>query len=186
MVYWLERLLFLVSFAAKAAESPERKVQADEWKKLRKHALDASKYRAMDLPTLVTKSIGAADPDSGLVEMYRSLYSLRISLTHRDGLVSDSDAPDGTLLVGWRRLEMLLDGEPMPPLPARVEKGGAVQARVGVQQRTFQVGEQIHLTPDDCQEIAFTLTTFASNIVTKVHERLRELIRLPSEDDGQR
>jgi len=109
---------------------------------------------------------------------FTSLDKIRNCIIHRRGVVGDLDVgKNGMLEAAWRKTTMTdPDGQIVTSLPFKAEKGGEFSVTVTEQKRSWKKGEQIALSVQDCQDMAFTLAEFCSQVQDQVANRLRDLL----------
>lgn len=108
----------------------------------------------------VLEALGQANAD---VNNLRSLSNFRNCLTHSAGFVQPRHAhSDGQMLVSWRGLDFVLkEGDHQRILneehePVQIgDGGGEVLVIVAERQRTFAVGAQVVLAPQELAEICW-------------------------------
>jgi len=86
---------------------------------------------------------------------FQSIYNARKILSHRGGVVSDTDVNEkGEFRLIWRTIEI-----------KRKEDGSQVLRFVETE-HVYKIGDTLNFTPKDCQEIAFSLVSCA-NVLTQ-------------------
>lgn len=101
-----------------------------------------------------------------------SIRQARNCLTHRLGIVGPKDIGDSTTLsIIWRTSQIFgynPDGSEFIPewtLPTRMPPNSPLMMRWIQQSRSFEMGEQIILSPQELQEICFTISLTVGQII---------------------
>jgi hypothetical protein len=109
---------------------------------------------------------------------FSSLDAVRNCLVHRGGSVDLADTDKrGLFKVTWRKTTVLdPEGQPITSLPYVMKKAGTISMRVEDYRQTWRAGDHIQLTANDCQEMAFTLSHFCSEMKAQVHLGLQKIL----------
>lgn len=104
----------------------------------------------------------------------QSIYGARKILSHRNGEVSDVDADqDGKFRLLRRTVQV-----------DEAEDGGGVLRLVETASE-YKVGEELEISPKDCQEIAFALVSASDDLAQVISEVGRRLLEIESNDDDE-
>jgi hypothetical protein len=148
---YLERMHWL-SLLMKHAHSNGPEISSEKMHTLRNESLRIAmgKNPPQMMEAILVNLRGADQPES--LKWVKSIYGARKILSHRNGIVSEVDADkDGTFTL-LRRTVTVED-----------EDEGSVLKFVGTTSE-YKVGEELVITPKECQEIAFALISAADNL----------------------
>jgi hypothetical protein len=130
------------------------------------------------------------DPSSELLERMEwleGLVRLRNCLAHRLGQVQMEDVKrpgvaledtkdTDTLKVSWLRLHAFLDGVEIESFPH--QGGGKLDIRFADDQREWRIGDQIEVTPSDCQAIAMSLSLLGNHLLDDFEREMNRALGL--------
>lgn len=102
----------------------------------------------------------------------------RNCLAHRAGLVGPRDCSDGEefLQISWRRMEVLLNHEPIPHGQVRgtyVQAGASLGMRLGTTEKRIAVGKMIELSEAEILEICMTVDVLSENFIKVIDDAVR-------------
>ncbi len=136
-------------------------------------------------PVKVVKQLLVKKPSPELLSRAKWLegvYRVRNCLAHREGIVQmeDTDEAD-SLRVKWLATKAKIDGRELTTVPFTVEKAANVEVRIEESERTWRIGEPLHLTASDSQNIAVNLGLLESRILAEFEVEMSKLLRKTSE-----
>jgi hypothetical protein len=132
--------------------------------------------QALSYPPLLEKVQAGLSSKLTWAPELASFQKLRNCLEHRGGIVGERDIDDtGSLNVRLPYLEIGIigdDGE-LTPIPFHVplERDSHFGVRLSVRVESFAVGQAIAFSPSRVREIAFSVWTFADDLVSKLAVR---------------
>lgn len=178
---YLQRLLFIARLGQEASQHGG-KLTGEAFYTIRSQCLKEIRNSSVD--GLVTKILNMINCDTSAIaglDWFRSVYSLRKCLLHRGGAIGQDDVDDkGLLTTVWRRPVLSVNGEDVSALPLIVKEGGTLEMRFNDEVRTWNVGERLQLTAQDCQDIGMSLAFFASQINNELNKGLAAMIHAGS------
>lgn len=134
-------------------------------------------FHRLGLPDKFTHVIGDKHNiqiDAKLQQQILSSNAARNCLVHRNGVVTDQDIGASTALeVRWTNLDLILqneDGEKDLVLGQIVEKDSVIAIRSRETLKTFVVGDNITFSAPEFANIAWTLFSFANDLVQKMSD----------------
>jgi hypothetical protein len=154
---------------------------------LRMHAQNESRSRnVVQLALDTLASVRKAETDVPWLAWLRSLYLLRNCLAHRSRIVGPNDVRNGLLSARWRRHSMVVGGVVIDQLPFYTEQGGELGIRTDDEERSWRVGEVVHLSARDCSDVALTLIAFCQDFARVTSEGVALLLGagIPSTGSG--
>jgi len=118
------------------------------------------------------------------MEWLKGIIRVRNCLSHRLGIVGLEDIrpkgvsrveviSDQSLKVKWIRLQAMINGEEIKTFPH--EGGGKVSFDKEEYTREWKIGEEIKITPAECQHLAMTLSELALQIFSEYKKEILEL-----------
>lgn len=108
------------------------------------------------------------------------IYRVRNCLAHREGIVQMEDTEEAdTLRVKWLGMKAKIDGKELTTVPFRVQRAADLEMRIEESERTWKIGESIHLTAADSQDIAVNLALLESRILAEFEAEMSELLKKP-------
>lgn len=136
-------------------------------------------------PVKVVKQLLVRKPSPELLSRAKWLedvYRVRNCLAHREGMVQMEDTGEAdSLRVRWLRMKAKIDGREFTTVPFTVEKAANIELRMEESERTWRIGEPIHLTAADSQDIAVNLALLESRILAEFEAEMGPLLRKASE-----
>jgi hypothetical protein len=132
---------------------------------------DATKIRAaLDW---ILEQAGKEEADIPGAACLVDVIRIRDCIVHRAGVVSERDAPSGSLRARWRHSYMLLDGQRVGPAPWQVAEGVEIAAALLHEdvEREWRLGEAVALGEQDGHDIALCLLALVEQLraVTRDH-----------------
>jgi hypothetical protein len=94
--------------------------------------------------------------------------------------MEDTDEADN-LRVKWLGMKTKIDGKELTTAPFTVEKAANLEVRIEESERTWRIGEPIHLTAADSQNIAVNLALLESRILAEFELEMSKLLRKTSQ-----
>lgn len=147
--------------------------------------------RRQSLSAVVTRSI-VTNPSGDLLgrsNWLTGISRVRHCIAHRLGLVQLEDVkPEGVpfdqiketdrFTVSWLRPRVFVDGKEITSFPYTHtgKNTGDGQLRFEEEQRSWEVGEIIHIDPLECQGIAMTLTQVANLVLREFEQEMNVLL----------
>jgi len=115
------------------------------------------------------------------------IYRVRNCLAHRLGKVqlvdvkkpcaSFYDVKDtDTLKVAWLRLKVTLDGKEIKQFPHQAPSGGKLECNFEECEREWKIGDQIEVTPLECQGIAMSLSLLGNQVLADFEREMNALL----------
>jgi hypothetical protein len=128
-------------------------------------------------PVKLCSELVVTKPSAALVERmkwFEGVYRVRNCLAHRLGQVQIVDVkPVGkaleettdndTLKAVWLKPIALLNGKEIQEFP--YEGGGQIELSFREYERQWKIGQKIHVTSEDCQAIAMSLSMLATELL---------------------
>lgn len=168
---YLERIHW-ISLLIKHAASQGAEIASERMFALRDDSLRIAMGK--NPPQMVAAILLNVGDDSSLesLEWVRSIYGARKILSHRNGTVSDVDVDsDGKFRLLRRTVEVDED------------KDGTGVLRLVETASEYAVGEELEITPKDCQEIAFALVSASDDLTNILAETGRRIVEAKLNDD---
>jgi hypothetical protein len=130
----------------------------------------------------------------GRMKWLEGIYRVRNCLAHRLGVVEMEDVrPRGAsleqtqdtdkLTAVWLRPVVFVNGVEITALPH--QGGGHVEIRFVEYERTWNIGDQVEVTPTDCQAIAMSLSLLANRLLADLEGELNALLAVAPVAPGQ-
>jgi hypothetical protein len=174
---YLHRLLFLVRLGELAARS-SGDLLGEQFNETRESIRKEIRRSSVDsLPATMLAAV--KEPESKIAQMpyFRGIYAARRCLLHRGGLVGQDDVDvSGKLSVSWQRVAISAGDTVIDALPYKVTGDTLMSFEIIECSRTWAIGQALSLTVQDCQDIAMTLSLFASSLMQVVGEGIKTLI----------
>ena len=175
---FLQRILFIVrlgEFAAKsgATLTGEQFIQTREKtrKEVRRLSVDG-------LPMQILAAIHRNSVPLPELDWFRGVYSIRKCLVHRNGVIGEDDVDEhGIASAKWRKAAMQIGDKEIAALPIPVQAGDVLSVQFVDSVRTWQLGDSVILTAQECQEVALTLSTFCSRMSLLAGQGVAELVK---------
>ena len=106
------------------------------------------------------------------------IYRVRNCLAHREGIVQMEDTEEAdSLHVGWLEMKAKIEGTELTAVPYTVEKAANLEVRIEESERTWKIGDPIHLTAADSQDIAVNLALLESRILAEFETEMNEFLK---------
>lgn len=113
----------------------------------------------------IKKRISIQEP-TPFVVWFQSIYNARKVLSHRGGMVSDTDVDEkGEFRLIWRTIEI------------KQKDDGNQVLRFVETERVYKTGDTLNFTPKDCQEIAFSLASCADQLTRAAADKAGKYLR---------
>lgn len=118
---------------------------------------------------------GASDVDLPGVAWLSDVIRVRNCVVHRGGIVTEEDAPNGSIRVRWRHEYLTLNGERVGPGPwYYVGENTQAEARLYHEDAEHEwcLGEAVTLTEQDAHDIAFSLLELVRQVAAIIRSKL--------------
>lgn len=117
---------------------------------------------------------GVADTDLPSAAWLSDVILVRNCVVHRGGIVTNEDAPDGSLRVRWRHQYVTLNGERVGASPWYVGENVQVEAALYHEdaEREWRLGEAVKLTEQDAHDIALSLLELIQQVAGVIRGHL--------------
>ncbi len=184
------RLLLLQRRVLEELGSSGRKMVPDRmWNILRR-----INKEMRDGPVIVSSQFLIEHPSPELrarMKWLEGIYKIRNCLAHRLGRVEmiDVKAPgapldsvkDGdTLKTAWLRLKATADGREIVTLPHQVAGLGKVEVVFDEYEREWKIGDQIEITPLECQFVAMSLSLLGNQVLADFETEMNAVLASPA------
>jgi len=94
----------------------------------------------------------------------------------RSGAAPKDTKDTDTLKVSWLRLRAFLDGVEIESFPH--QGGGNLDIRFADDQREWRIGDQVEVTPSDCQAIAMSLSLLGNHLLADFEREMNRALGL--------
>lgn len=153
------------------------------WKLLAKARKDAGNGLVALATEKIVKSPGAEL--SKRKEWLEDMVRVRNCLVHRFGIVQMEDvrawggsirdtSDTDRLRAKWLTCEVWVDGKRIEKVPHPM--GKTQEFRLVESERSWGIGDVIHLTPDDCQAMALSLSVLVSEMHNEFEKEIRDIL----------
>ncbi len=126
---------------------------------------------------------------SSRMEWLDGIVRVRNCLAHRLGKVQIEDVKpvgksieetkdDDTLKAVWLRLKVSINGEEIESFPHK--GGGNVQGRFEEYEREWRIGDQIRITPTECQAIGMSLSFLGNQLLADFVTEMNSFLHISS------
>jgi len=106
------------------------------------------------------------------------IYRVRNCLAHREGIVQMEDAGDADeLRVKWLKMKAIINRTELTSIPRKVDAPITLEMRFDESWRTWRIGQPVHLSAADCQDIAFSLAVLESRVLAEFEVEMNSLLR---------
>jgi len=146
-------------------------------------------------PSQVTLQLLVENPSGELsarVDWLVGINRVRNCLAHRLGIVQMEDVrkpgqsienvqANDTLRVRWLRIKPLVDGQEIKSFPYQGKGDGKGEMKVEVMfeeyEREWKIGDIIHITPGDCQNIATSLSLLGTRVLSEFENEMNSFLQ---------
>jgi hypothetical protein len=184
------RLLLLQRRFLEEVRDPARRIGPNEmWNVIRCVNLEMRQG-----PVIVTSQYLVEHPSAALgarMKWLEGTYKVRNCLAHRLGIVEMIDVKPprepiqnvkdtDTLKAVWLKVKMLVDGREVS-LPYQHGAGqGQGEIKFEEYEREWKIGEVIHITPQDCQNVAMSLSLLGTQVLAEFEQEMNSMLAKPA------
>jgi hypothetical protein len=184
------RLLLLQRRFLEEVRDPARRIGPNEmWNVIRRVNLEMRQG-----PVIVTSQYLVEHPSAALgtrMKWLEGTYMVRNCLAHRLGVVEMIDVKPprepiqnvkdtDTLKAVWLKVKMLVDGREVS-LPYQHGAGqGQGEIKFEEYEREWKIGEVIHITPQDCQNVAMSLSLLGTQVLAEFEQEVTSILTRPA------
>jgi hypothetical protein len=145
-------------------------------------------------PVIVTSQYLVEHPSATLqarMKWLEGTYKVRNCLAHRLGMVEmidvkppriplESVKDTDTLKAVWLKVKVLVDGREVN-LPYQHGPGqGQGEIKFEEYERKWKIGEVIHITPQDCQNVARSLSLLGNQVLAEFEQEMNSMLAKPA------
>ena len=155
---YLSQLMLLKLFAEKIAQSG--KATSEEFNRLR--WVVAQEMRGRPTVILAKLILAPSKNIAAAAEWLDAIYSVRVCLTHREGLVGIQDVDSSqSFTARWRKAEFYAGDRRISELPLIAYGGETIRVTFSDEIRTWKLGDRTVVDPQDCVHMNFALSSLA-------------------------
>ena len=154
-----------------------------------------------DGPVLVTSQYLVEHPSPALrarMKWLEGTYKVRNCLAHRLGMVEMIDvkpprAPlesvkdTDTLKAIWLKPKLFIDSQEVVNFPHQHgTQQGKGEVKLEEYEREWKIGDVIHITPDDCQSVALSLSLLGNQVLAEFEQEMNSILAKPAANASAR
>lgn len=190
------RLLLLQRRFLEEVRDPALRIGPEEmWNVIRRVNLEMRQG-----PVIVTSQYLVEHPSAELrarMKWLEGTYKVRNCLAHRLGMVEMIDVKPprepiqnvkdtDTLKAVWLKVKMVVDGREVS-LPYQHSAGqGKGEVKFEQYEREWKIGEVIHITPEDCQNVSMSLSLLGNQMLAEFEKEMSSMLAKPAANGSAR
>jgi hypothetical protein len=184
------RLLLLQRRFLEEVRDPTRRIGPEEmWNVIRSVNLEMRQG-----PVIVTSQYLVQHPSAVLrarMKWLEGTYKVRNCLAHRLGMVEMIDVKlprepiqnvkdTDTLKAAWLKVKMVVDGREVSLSYQQGVGQGKGEVKFEEYEREWKIGEVIHITSQDCQNVAMSLSILGNQVLAEFEQEMNSMLAKPA------
>ena len=97
----------------------------------------------------------------------------------RPGTSIDDIQENDRLRATWLRLKVSAGGKEIPRFPHEVDEPTPIDIAFDEYQREWSIGDQIHISADECQFIAMSLALLGNQLLAEFEREMNAFLHIP-------